>query len=50
MGINLNALLENMNQSNINRLVEDPEKLKRVIAECRQSIYKMEEIITEQNK
>ena len=45
LGINLNALLENTKQSNINKLIEDPQKLKKMMNECRSNIVTMENII-----
>jgi hypothetical protein len=46
MGINLNALFDNI--GNIHKL-EDPIKLKKIIADCKQNILKMEQIINDQN-
>ena len=50
MGINLNSLFENMTQKSINKLAEDPAKLKEVISECRETIQRLQGTVTEQNK
>jgi chromosome segregation ATPase len=50
LGINLNSLLENLTQNQVQRMAEDPERLKAMMRECKQTILRMEGIITEQNK
>lgn len=50
LGINLNALLENLTRDQVQRIADDPERLKTMMRECRQAILRMEGIISEQNQ
>jgi hypothetical protein len=50
VGINLNTLVESIRQENIKKLMEEPQRLKNIIEECRRTILNMENIISEQNR